>query len=181
MYSKITRKINITVNPYFLDDQSEPEDQHFVWAYQVTIDNQSSDKVQLKNRYWKIIDSNGSEQEVRGEGVVEDFPGNYSDFRAYDDSKLVITETLEDDKKEKKNWKKDSNVKLSYNEQKEYKNLESKIKSLEFDKLEMEKKFLNPDLSPDEINKLSSTLQVIINSIEEKEMRWLELTEKMEG
>ena len=45
----------------------------------------------------------------------------------------------------------------------------------------MEKKFLNPDLSPDEINKLSSTLQVIINSIEEKEMRWLELTEKMEG
>ena len=52
MYSKKTKKINITVNPYFLDDQSEPEDQHFVWAYQVTIDNQSSEKVQLKNRYW---------------------------------------------------------------------------------------------------------------------------------
>ena len=68
MYSKKTKKINITVNPYFLDDQSEPEDQHFVWAYQVTIDNQSNEKVQLKNRYWKIIDSNGSEQEVRGEG-----------------------------------------------------------------------------------------------------------------
>jgi len=74
MYSKKTRKINITVNPYFLDDQSEPEDQHFVWAYQVTIDNQSNDKVQLKNRYWKIIDSNGSEQEVRGEGVVGEQP-----------------------------------------------------------------------------------------------------------
>ena len=70
MYSKKTKKINITVNPYFLDDQSEPDDQHFVWAYQVTIDNQSNEKVQLKNRYWKIIDSNGSEQEVRGEGVV---------------------------------------------------------------------------------------------------------------
>ncbi len=63
MYSKKTRKINITVNPYFLDEQSEPEDQHFVWAYQVTIDNQSNEKVQLKNRYWKIIDSNGSEQD----------------------------------------------------------------------------------------------------------------------
>ena len=74
MYSKKTRKINITVNPYFLDDQSEPEDQHFVWAYQVTIDNQSNDKVQLKNRYWKIIDSNGSEQEVRGEGVIGEQP-----------------------------------------------------------------------------------------------------------
>ena len=74
MYSKKTRKINITVNPYFLDDQSEPEDQHFVWAYQVIIDNQSNEKVQLKNRYWKIIDSNGSEQEVRGEGVVGEQP-----------------------------------------------------------------------------------------------------------
>ena len=41
-------KINITVNPYFLDDQSEPEDQHFVWAYQVTIDNQSNEKFNLK-------------------------------------------------------------------------------------------------------------------------------------
>ena len=74
MYSKKTKKINITVNPYFLDDQSEPEDQHFVWAYQFTIDNQSNEKVQLKNRYWKIIDSNGSEQEVRGEGVVGEQP-----------------------------------------------------------------------------------------------------------
>ena len=74
MYSKKTKKINITVNPYFLDDQSEPEDQHFVWAYQVTIDNQSNEKVQLQNRYWKIIDSNGSEQEVRGEGVVGEQP-----------------------------------------------------------------------------------------------------------
>ncbi len=74
MYSKKTKKINITVNPYYLDDQSEPEDQHFVWAYQVTIDNQSNEKVQLKNRYWKIIDSNGSEQEVRGEGVVGEQP-----------------------------------------------------------------------------------------------------------
>ena len=74
MYSKKTRKINITVNPYFLDDQSEPEEQHFVWAYQVTIDNQGNEKVQLKNRYWKIIDSNGSEQEVRGEGVIGEQP-----------------------------------------------------------------------------------------------------------
>ena len=74
MYSKKTKKINITVNPYFLDDQSEPEEQHFVWAYQVTIDNQGNEKVQLKNRYWKIIDSNGSEQEVKGEGVVGEQP-----------------------------------------------------------------------------------------------------------
>ena len=74
MYSKTTKKINITVKPYYLEDQSEPEDQHFVWAYQVTIDNQSNEKVQLINRYWKIVDSNGSEQEVKGEGVVGEQP-----------------------------------------------------------------------------------------------------------
>ena len=116
----------------------------------------------------------------RGEGVVEDFPGNYSDYRAYEDSKPIATENKEDEK-EKSNWKKDSNVKLSYNEQKEFKNLESKIKSLEFDKAELEQKFLNPELSTDEINKLSNKLQGIIDNIEEKEMRWLELSEKMES
>ena len=74
MYKKTTNKINITVNPYFLEDQSEPDDQHYVWAYQVIIDNQSKEKVQLINRYWKIIDSNGEKQEVRGEGVVGEQP-----------------------------------------------------------------------------------------------------------
>ena len=39
MYSKTTKKINITVKPYYLEDQSEPEDQHYVWAYKVIIDN----------------------------------------------------------------------------------------------------------------------------------------------
>ena len=74
MYTKITKKISISVNPYFLEDQSEPDDQHFVWAYQVTINNLSREVVQLKNRYWKIIDSNGSQQEVKGEGVVGEQP-----------------------------------------------------------------------------------------------------------
>ena len=74
MYTKTTNKISITVNPYFLEDQSEPDDQHYVWAYQVTINNLSKERVQLKNRYWKIIDSNGTKQEVKGEGVVGEQP-----------------------------------------------------------------------------------------------------------
>ena len=74
MYSKTTKKINITVKPYYLEDQSEPEDLHYVWAYKVTIDNQGNDKVQLVNRYWKIIDANGVLQEVRGSGVVGEQP-----------------------------------------------------------------------------------------------------------
>ena len=69
---------------------------------------------------------------------------------------------------------------MSYNEQKEYKNLESKIRSLELDKKALEAKFNNPELSQDDINKLSAELQILIETIEEKEMRWFELSEKLE-
>ena len=74
MYTKTTKSINITVNPYYLEDQSEPDEQHYVWAYRVTINNQGKDVVQLKNRFWKITDSNGTKQEVTGEGVVGEQP-----------------------------------------------------------------------------------------------------------
>ena len=116
----------------------------------------------------------------RGDGVIEDFPGNYSDFRTYDDSKPIESKS-ENNSSEKKNWKKDSNIKLSYNEQKEYKNIESKLKTLEFDKKEMESKFNNPELSQEEINELSNKLQIILDEIEAKENRWMELAEKMEN
>ena len=74
MYSKTTNKINVTVRPYYLEYQSEPDKNHYVSAYQITINNFSKETVKLKNRYWKIIDSNGSEQEVRGSGVVGEQP-----------------------------------------------------------------------------------------------------------
>ncbi|MEP5253988.1 ABC-F family ATP-binding cassette domain-containing protein [Winogradskyella rapida] len=116
----------------------------------------------------------------RGQGVVDDFPGNYSDFRAYDSSQPKQVEVVEKTDNTKAIKKNESN-KLDYNEQKEHKNLESKIRSLELDKAALEAKFLNPDLSQDEITKLSQELQVIIDTIEEKEMRWFELSEKLEG
>ena len=74
MYTKTTKSINITVNPYYLEEHSEPDENHYVWAYQVTINNLGEETVQLKNRYWKITDSNGSKQEVKGEGVVGEQP-----------------------------------------------------------------------------------------------------------
>jgi ApaG protein len=74
MYSKTTKNISITVKPSYLEDQSEPDEQHYVWAYQITINNLGRETVQLKNRYWKIIDSNGTNQEVRGSGVVGEQP-----------------------------------------------------------------------------------------------------------
>ena len=74
MYSKTTKNISITVKPSYLEDQSEPDEQHYVWAYQITINNLGKETVQLKNRYWKIIDSNGIKQEIKGRGVVGEQP-----------------------------------------------------------------------------------------------------------
>ena len=116
----------------------------------------------------------------RGDGVVDDFPGNYSDFRTYDSSK---PKQIEQPKKtdNTKVVKQNEANKLSYNEQKEHKNLESKIRSLELDKKALEVKFNDPELAQEDITKLSEELQLIIDSIEEKEMRWFELSEKLES
>ena len=74
MYTKTTHHICITVEPVFLEEQSLPLDQHFVWAYQIWIENQSAETVQLLGRTWRITDSNGTTREVRGEGVVGEKP-----------------------------------------------------------------------------------------------------------
>ena len=50
MYEETTRSIRITVKPFYLDDQSSPEDDHYVFAYQVKIENQGGETVQLRNR-----------------------------------------------------------------------------------------------------------------------------------
>ena len=74
MYSATTREIRISVEPIYLDDQSEPDEDHFVWAYHVRIENESRESVQLLTRHWRITDSLGRTQEVRGDGVVGEQP-----------------------------------------------------------------------------------------------------------
>ena len=74
MYSQSTRSIRITVEPTYLDDQSAPEEQRFVWAYHIRIENQGPETVQLRSRYWRITDARGKVQEVRGAGVVGEQP-----------------------------------------------------------------------------------------------------------
>jgi ApaG protein len=64
------RRIHVAVKPAYLDDQSDPDDDRYVWSYTVTIENQSDAPVQLMSRYWNIIDGDGRVQEVRGAGVV---------------------------------------------------------------------------------------------------------------
>ncbi len=74
MYSETTRSIRVTVKPVYLDEQSAPEDNHYVWAYHVRIENESRETVQLMNRYWQITDAMGRIQEVRSAGVVGEQP-----------------------------------------------------------------------------------------------------------
>tara|TARA_Y100000590_G_scaffold405344_1_gene493573 strand:+ start:1610 stop:2002 length:393 start_codon:yes stop_codon:yes gene_type:complete len=74
MFSKTTNNINISVKPYYLEDQSIPEEHHYVWAYQITINNLGNETVQLKERYWEITESNGSKKEVKGAGVIGEQP-----------------------------------------------------------------------------------------------------------
>lgn len=74
MYNAATKGIEVTVKPFFLEDQSAPQDGHFVWAYWVRIENCGGETVQLRNRFWKITDGLGRMQEVRGEGVVGEQP-----------------------------------------------------------------------------------------------------------
>lgn len=121
----------------------------------------------------------------KGNGVIEDFPGNYTDYRVYESSK--IAEERENkgnasEKTEKTHWKeKDNSGKLSYMEQKEYKQLEKGIQKLEEQKEVLQNKFTNPDLSGDEINQLSIELKEISDTIEEKTERWFELSAILEG
>ena len=74
MYEAITRSIKVIVEPIFLDEQSAPDEDHFVWAYQIRIENDSLEQVQLINRHWRITDAYGQLHEVRGEGVVGEQP-----------------------------------------------------------------------------------------------------------
>jgi ApaG protein len=73
-YSATTRQICVTVTPTYLDEQSAPEDSHFVWAYHVTIQNHGAETVQLLHRHWKITDARGERHEVRGPGVIGEQP-----------------------------------------------------------------------------------------------------------
>ncbi len=113
----------------------------------------------------------------RGEGVVETFPGNYSDFRAYEDS--TPKEKAEKNPIEK-TVKEPSKNTLNSQEKREFGALEVEIERLQNRKITIENQFLNVEITPDEIQKKSEELKEIITALEEKEERWLELSMKLE-
>lgn len=122
----------------------------------------------------------------RGDAVIEDFPGNYSDFRAYEDSNSMANRA----KKEKGNetkliknaWKtEEKSIKLSYLEQKEHKTLEKAIQKLEAKKEEIQLKFTDGSLSGEDVDKLSVELKKTADAIDVKTERWFELSALLEG
>lgn len=116
----------------------------------------------------------------RGQGEIETFPGNYSDFRAYEDSNDVIQK--EDNKAEKKEWKQNNpSGNLTFNEQKEFQKIEREIKDSEIDKSKIEQLFSDGKVADAEIEKKAKELENIIKKIESKEERWFELLAKSEG
>ncbi len=117
----------------------------------------------------------------RGNAEVEDFPGNYSDFRIYEDSQPTVKKEVEVISKPKNDWKEDkTKVKLNYNEQKEFSKLEKEIANLEKDREALQNKFATENWNGAEIDKQSIKLQDLMDKIESKTERWFELSGKME-
>ena len=129
------------------------------------------------DRYFmdKIVDSLFV---FRGDGVVENFPGNYSDYRTYEDSKPKEKVV----KVEKKlAIATPSKVKLSFEEKREFGSLEKDIERLGRKKKSIEASFMDEGITQEQVTKKSEELQKVISSLEQKEERWFEISMKLEA
>lgn len=113
----------------------------------------------------------------KGEGVIDDFPGNYTQYRQY--SALQSKEEAKADAsvKEKKSYRNDSRRRMSYKEKREFEQLEKDIVSLEQQQHEIEEALCSGTLSVEELTEKSRLLPKLKEEIDEKSMRWLELSE----
>jgi ATP-binding cassette subfamily F protein uup len=129
------------------------------------------------DRYFmdKIVDSLFV---FRGDGIVENFPGNYTDYRTYEDSK-PREKTVKIEKKQVNLAP--SKAQLTFEEKREFGSLEEDIERLSRKKKVIETSFLNLELTQDQIKENSEELEKILSSLEQKEERWLELSMKLEG
>ncbi len=73
-YEATTGDITVKVLPTYVDDQSDPSESRYVWAYHIRVENSGSLTVQLMTRHWIIADGHGRMHEVKGEGVVGEQP-----------------------------------------------------------------------------------------------------------
>lgn len=68
--TEVTKGIKVSVETFYQDDYSRPDENKYVFAYRITLENTGYQTVQLKRRHWKIMDSIGTLTEVEGEGVI---------------------------------------------------------------------------------------------------------------
>ena len=129
------------------------------------------------DRYFmdKIVDSLFV---FRGDGVVENFPGNYSDYRTYEDSKPK-EKVVKVEKKQAVITP--SKVKLSFEEKREFGSLEKDIERLGRKKKSIEASFMQEGISQEQVKEKSEELYKVISSLGEKEERWFEISLKLEG
>jgi ApaG protein len=73
-YTANTRGIAVSVEPFYLDARSSPDNSQYFWAYRVTIENLGQETVQLLSRHWMISNARGELTEVKGPGVVGEQP-----------------------------------------------------------------------------------------------------------
>jgi len=73
-YEATTGDVTVSVRSFWLEDQSQPEDHHYAWAYHIRIENGGDETIQLLGRFWEITDGRGKTDHVHGEGVVGEQP-----------------------------------------------------------------------------------------------------------
>lgn len=73
-YQSETHGIEVSVAPRFLEDQSDPMENRYVWSYAIEIVNNGFETVQLETRHWTITDGNGIQQFIDGNGVLGERP-----------------------------------------------------------------------------------------------------------
>lgn len=74
MFTEVTSGVKVTVETFYQPTHSSPSHNHYVFAYRITIQNDSEDSIRLKRRHWYILDSSSNKREVEGEGVVGEQP-----------------------------------------------------------------------------------------------------------
>lgn len=114
----------------------------------------------------------------KGEGEIQDFPGNYTQFREWDS--LQPADTSKEEKREKtpvKSYRSDEKKKMSYKEKREFETLESEIEKLETEISSLEAELCSGSLSIEELTDKSILLPKLKKELDDKSMRWLELSE----
>jgi ABC transport system ATP-binding/permease protein len=112
-----------------------------------------------------------------GEGEVRDFPGNYSQYREWQKDDAASMEPRKAESAKQAHVSNAQKKKLSYKEQREFDGLEKEIADLEAEKKVISERMLSPSLPFEELQKLSERIAEISSLIDEKELRWLELSE----